>query len=565
MPNVIRVLDETLINQIAAGEVIEQPASVIKEMVENSLDAGATSIFIEIQGGGRQLIRITDNGSGMGEEDALLAFRRHATSKIISMDDFETLRSMGFRGEALASVASIAKVSMKTRPKGATLGTLVQIEGGALRGTSSIPSDFGTSIEVADLFFNVPARKKFLKSPAQDQQEIQKGVIQLALANQGVHFQLIADQKLVMDAPAASTQLERASQLLHSEMIEQMQGLDHAEGGFRIEGLIGSPSQHRPNKTGQWLFINQRAISSWLISQAVLDGYSTLLPERRFPIFVLHLTIPPSLVDVNVHPQKKEVRFRNDCLLREFIQTGIAKQWEAKPRSQPIFVEKEKAPPAPVWSMPQPLERKTFTPPILEVQEPVEASFFESKVEAPLPHVLGACSSYIFLDTHPLGLKEGAGFCLLDCKRARARIIYEQALEGLKGRRKERQSLLIPMTFDLNGEEILRLPILDGLGFTVRQMGNGSCAIEAIPLFLKDHEIQETVKALLREDQTGDFAARLALKAASGLQEKGPRIDPDQAKLLMKTLLACQQPYFSPKGEPVFAWVPESELTRYFK
>lgn len=558
---IIRKLDDTLINQIAAGEVVEYPASVIKEMVENSLDAGATSIFIEVKGGGRQMIRITDNGSGMECEDAMLAFERHATSKIAAIEDFDALCSMGFRGEALASIASVSKISMKTRPRESEIGTLVQIDGGFVRGVSSIPCDSGTSIEAADLFFNVPARKKFLKSPAQDGLEIQKTVIQLALANKSVHFQLIADQEIVLDAPASASHLERAGQLLHSEMVDQMQPFAFTEGDITMEGLIGSPSQHRPNRMGQWLIINQRAVQSWAISQAVLDGYSTLLPERRFPIFVLHLTISPSFVDVNVHPQKKEVRFRHESVIKEFIQKGISKQWETKPRFQPIMTERV-SPPA--WTQPLPLERKTFTPPVMTVQEPTEVTFFDSIAPALLPNILGVSSSFIFLENHPL--KEGEGICLLDCKRARARIIYERTLEGLKGRPQERQHLLIPMTFHLNESEMLQLPKLDKLGFTVRQKGT-DCIIEAIPLFLKDHEVEETLKALLEgfsEGQDVDLPKRVALKASSALQESGSHLESDKARLLMKTLLACQQPYFSPKGEPVFAWIPSDELARYF-
>lgn len=559
MPSLIRKLDDTLINQIAAGEVVEHPASVIKEMVENSLDAGATSIFIEVRGSGRQLIRITDNGSGMGEEDAILAFKRHTTSKIASIDDFEALASMGFRGEALASIASVSKVSMQTRPHTANMGTLIQIEGGGEAKASSIPCSGGTSLEVTDLFFNVPARKKFLKSPAQDGLEIQKTVIQLALANPKVHFQLIADQKLVLDAPPSTSHLDRAKLVLHAEMVEGMQSILFAEGDFKLEGLIGSPSQHRPNKTGQWLFINGRAVSSWVITQAVLDGYSTLLPERRFPIFVLHLTLSPSFVDVNVHPQKKEVRFRHESLLREFVQKGIQKQWEKKPVFQPVFIEKALPPPS--WSKPIPL-KETFTPSPLVLKEPQEVTFFEDKSTLPLPNVLGTSSSYIFLEKHPLKNGEKEGFCILDYKKAQARILYEQVLDAQKRRCQERQILLIPLTFHLSNEEMLQLPKLDAIGFTVKKE-RCSCTIEAIPPFLKDNEVEDIIKQLLNEDKEVDLAKRFALKVA--MREKMGKIDLQEAKLLMKTLQSCQQPYFSPRGEPLFAWIPNVELAGYFK
>lgn len=566
MPSIIQRLNETLINQIAAGEVIEQPASVVKEIVENSLDAKATSIFIEVKGGGRQLLRITDNGMGMGEEDAVLCFERHATSKVAAMEDFEQLYSMGFRGEALASIASIAKVSLKTRPSDHEFGSFVQIEGGSLISVSSIPCDAGTSIEIADLFYNVPARKKFLKSPAQEEQEIQKMVVQLALANRHVHFRLVVDKELIVDASPNDSLFERGRQLLHPEMVDQMKPISFSEGEFQVEGLIGSPTQHRPNRTGQSLFVNQRAVVSWAISQAVLDGFSTLLPEKRFPLFVLYLSVPPSFVDVNVHPQKKEVRFKHEGMLKDFIRKGIAKQWEIPaPKFVPVFQEKTE-----VWSSPAPIKKEISYEPIVTiektVQEPVAITFFESRaIEQPLPNVLGVISSYILLDAFPLSDKEGEGFCILDSKSARERIIYEKVLAGLTGKAIEKQPLLLPLNFDLTPDEIFHLNPLEPLGFTIRQSTNGSCLIEAIPAFLKESEVEGVLKALLEgfdENKDMDWSKRLALKASSRVPGK---IDREQAKALIKTVLECQQPYFSPRGEPTFAWIKAEELSRYFK
>lgn len=566
MPSLIHRLNETLINQIAAGEVIEQPASVVKEIVENSLDAKATSIFIEVKGGGRQLIRITDNGMGMGKEDAVLCFERHATSKVAAMEDFEQLYSMGFRGEALASIASIAKVSLKTRPAEHELGSLVQIEGGSLISVSSIPCDAGTCIEIADLFYNVPARKKFLKSPAQEEQEIQKMVVQLALANRHVLFKLIVDKELIVDASPNDSLHERGRQLLHPEMVDQMKPISFSEGEFQLEGLIGSPTQHRPNRTGQSLFVNQRAVVSWAISQAVLDGFSTLLPERRFPLFVLYLSVPPSFVDVNVHPQKKEVRFRHEGMLKDFIRKGIAKQWEIPtPKFVPVFQEKTE-----VWSSPAPLKREIIYEPVVTIEktvhEPAAITFFENKTfEQPLPNVLGIISSYILLDAFPLSDKEGEGFCVLDAKSARERIIYEKVLAGLTGKTVEKQTLLLPLTFDLTSDEIFHLTHLEPLGFTIRQSTKSSCLIEAIPAFLKESEVEGVLKTLLEgftENQDMDWSKRLALRASSRVPGK---IDREQAKALIKTVLECQQPYFSPRGQPTFAWIKAEELSRYFK
>ena len=334
MTSKIRVLNDQTINKIAAGEVIENPASVLKELVENSLDAGATSICVEIQEGGRQLIRVSDDGCGMSSDDALLCLERHATSKIREVEDIEDLLTMGFRGEAIPSIAAISKLTLLTSSlheegkKGE--GTLIVVDGGRLLTCSSAPRSRGTTIEVKSLFFNVPVRRKFQKSPAFDSQEILKLLGLLALAYPSVQFELISDQKTLLKTPLSPSLLSfhellgrRLECVLGKEYSSGILPLQFQQKPYELEGYIGSPSSHKPNRTGQHLYINQRLVFSPLIASAVREGYGTMLPNHRYPIFLLHLRMPGSLLDVNVHPQKKEVRLRQEFQLKEMVIQSI--------------------------------------------------------------------------------------------------------------------------------------------------------------------------------------------------------------------------------------------------
>lgn len=340
MASKIRVLSDHTINQIAAGEVIENPASVVKELVENSLDAGADDICVEISGGGRQLIRISDNGCGMNRDDALLCLERHATSKIRAVDDILSVGTMGFRGEAIPSIASISKFLLMTaeapppgtadRQAAAPAGTMLVVDGGKM--VSCVPTVHapGTTIEVKALFFNVPARKKFLKSPAVDTNEILKMLSLLALGHPTVKFQLISDGKRLLFAPRCDPQQplvqqlqERGTAVLGQDFMQHTCPIESRSDAIAIAGVIGLPDYTRHNRLGQHLFINRRGVVSPLVSFAIRDGYGTALPSGRHPVFVLNITLPGPLVDVNVHPQKREVRLRQEQILREMVVKAV--------------------------------------------------------------------------------------------------------------------------------------------------------------------------------------------------------------------------------------------------
>lgn len=369
----IRVLNDHTINKIAAGEVIENPSSVVKELVENSLDAGAQNICVEIKEGGRQLIRITDDGCGMNGDDALLCLERHATSKIKEVEDIQDLVTMGFRGEALPSIAAISKFTLLTShcdEEKKESGSFIIVEGGRILSHAPAPRSHGTTIEVKSLFFNVPVRRKFQKSPTYDAQEILKVLNLFALAYPSVRFELISDQKSLLKTPSASTaltfheQLERRLEpILGKEYASSLIPLKFQQDPYEMVGFIGLPTFHKPNRTGQHLFINQRLVTSPFIAAAIREGYGPMLPNQRYPVFILHLHMPGSLLDVNVHPQKKEVRLRQEYQLKEALLQSIqaALRQEQSHFSPPLQEEGALIPP--FWAPYASLLSPSFRPP----------------------------------------------------------------------------------------------------------------------------------------------------------------------------------------------------------
>lgn len=543
MSSIIQRLDPKTINQIAAGEVIVNPASVVKELVDNALDAGSTKIRVEVKGGGRQLIRVMDNGCGMSAEDAVLCFELHATSKLASIDDLETLGTMGFRGEALASIGAIAKVTIKTKQRAATQGTFVSYEGGTLTRKDPIPCDEGTVISVEDLFYNIPARRKFLKSPRQEHGEIQKCLSEIALAHLDVSFQLVLDDMVALDLPAVSkgTSAERLRK--RSQGILQLEEADWVEvdfshGDFTLQGLISAPSIHRPHRTGHYLFLNKRPIQPWPLSQAVMQGYGSLLPEGRYPLFLLNLALKGTEFDVNVHPQKREVRFRYESELRERIRNGISASFHR------TFI------PAPAWeSTPSTyhVPENTFK----QVCETVEIPMSLPIPEILIPQVVGTIPGFILLEKSPQQPQEN-GLCLVHQKRARARIAFEKTAVDL---RTAAQLLLLPLMIRLDPEEQVRWAEAEApsKGFT-GDIQQGILTLTAAPQWALDDP----------ESALRDYLGGNDRKIKDRNHGKESRLLIYDAMSLMRELMACREPYFSPLGKPIFAWVPQESLEGLF-
>lgn len=562
MSSKIRVLSDHIINKIAAGEVIENPSSVVKELVENSLDAGATDICVEIQGGGRLLIRVSDNGCGMNSDDALLCLERHATSKLRNVEDIHTLLTMGFRGEAIPSIASISKFNLLTCPSSEKgneqSGTMVIVDGGKIVSCSPAARAVGTTIEVKSLFFNVPVRKKFLKSPTIDANEILKTLSLIALGFPEIRFQLISDGKTVLTTSQGKASSfigklrERVENVLGKDFVENTVLLEGNKGEIRVEGLMGQPSYTRHNRAGQYLFINKRAVVSPVIAYAVKEGFGTSLPNGRFPAFVLHLTINGDLVDVNVHPQKREVRLRQEQLIKELLIKAV-RSCLHREVSEDHFTEKTSLfpsipcqpaevpqlfpspfpwlpPSQPSMDVPETWKFQKKTQPAEDAHPPKQAwQFSEIKLESPFsleqkgysdkeslafsqpreqpPRVLGTVPSYIILDTsipHSFikGWKGQEGLILVDQRSAHLRVLFDRlSVEQLT--KVTQQVLLLPQKFELSPyeAEILKanFSFFDKMGIHIKEFENNHFIIDAVPQFFAKSSMEGYITEVIRD------------------------------------------------------------------
>ncbi len=595
MAGKIRVLSEDTINKIAAGEVIENSASVIKELLENSLDAGSTEVHIEIKGGGRQLIRITDNGCGMSSDDALLCLERHATSKIREVDDIESVGTLGFRGEAIPSIASISKFTLLTCPVDLNaVATMVIVEGGRILKACAAARSAGTTIEIKNLFYNVPARRKFQKNPAHDTTEVLKLVSTLALGYPSIGFDLVSEQESLLRArPLPDNSLveqigTRIAAVLGEEFLSQCAAVDCSLQELSLTGFVGLPQHSRPNRTAQYLFINGRAVVSPLVSFIVRDAYGTSLPTNRHPMFVLHLRVPGEIVDVNVHPQKREVRLRQNDVIKQLILEGVNKaiQGSAVFIPAPQTVVERVFTPLPEISLPwddAPISA-VVAPPVFfeprvrdEVPESPQTMLFKPTLTA--PRVLLTIRGYVLLDPNtckhlPSISLEAIMLLVLDQRAAHNRILFER-LRFEKPEKTPSQPLLIPETLELSTLEAacLRevLPQLKAMGFDIDEFGQQTFLIRAIPAELDSSDTASALSELisqLREFQSHALPERdkrLSLIVSKLAISRKQHLSVEEAQHLVNMLFQCEMPLQCPKGNPTIAGMSEKELAKIFQ
>jgi len=538
----IHLLDETTINQIAAGEVIENPASVVKELVENALDSGAHSISVETNGGGRGLICISDDGCGMNSDDLILALERHATSKLTELDDLNSLITLGFRGEALPSIASVSKLLIHTADAGE--GRVLHAEGGRILRVQPKPRRQGTTVEVKSLFFNVPVRKKFQKSVGWDRAEIHKVLTKMALCYQAVAFSWISDGEEQFVLPADANLSERIHVLLGESFSQSMLPVEHREERLHLSGFSSRASYHRPNRTGQYLFINGRPVISPFVSRKILEGYGTRLSTHRYPLFVLHLTLPPSLIDVNVHPQKKEIRLCDERRLESFLLEAVEK----------CFIPKKQATVStPTFSVSEPVS--TYSAPLI-----IEIDEEESLEELPdlfsqERHILAKVGNYLFLE-------DAKGIRVVDGGAARLRVAYEQLLQ--RDEKKAIQHLLIPIQIEVTSAEktlwIENQLVFEEVGFSIRHFGGNTFIVDAIPAYFESEEIPAFVHAFLEE---GDIPREK--KIASALRKTLKLRTRAGGEALIETLFKCKEPDLTPDGKPTHYLLTEKGLAKLFR
>ena len=576
MASSIRVLDESLIGKIAAGEVVERPASVVKELVENSIDAGATKIRVEIKAGGKQLIVVTDDGSGMNREDIALCVRRHATSKMASAADLFCIQTLGFRGEALASIGAVAHLAIESRTEQGEVGTRLVVEGGIEREMHSMGRARGTTIVVKNLFFNTPARRKFLRSVNAEARHVAQTIIHLAAGYPALGFELAHQDRQVLNYAPASRR-ERAAELLGIPATELLE-LAHEEDGLKIEGVLAGPEHCGPSKGKQYLIVQGRPIFSRLMAGAIQRCFAGLLPEGHHPVFMLWIDMDPKKIDVNVHPTKREIRLANEGQVVATIENSVRHSLRlpevqsfvyAPPRSsdgegEPVAVrvgEGEPASPA-LHSLPTPGDADDQL-----------AMTFVAPGEAKVAIAEGAAvwqvhNQYILVEV-------ADGLLFVDRQAAHERVNYDRAMAQIDGATGESQQLLFPIQLEMGAADFevfnqVRTDIAK-LGFVVRDFGERTVLVEAIPAELERWGEGDAFYQLLndvREGQHSGHAWREALVLAYARKtsiEKGQRLSAEEQAHLIDALLKVERPHVSPTDKPIMARMKLSDMERLLR
>ena len=596
----IKVLPENLCNQIAAGEVVERPAAVVKELVENSLDASARKISIHVLKGGRSEVRVTDDGCGMSPDDALLALERHATSKIHTVRDLQAVRTLGFRGEALPSIAAVSRFEMITREREAVSATRIQVEGGTLCGVEETGAPPGTTITVRDLFFNLPARRKFLRSPDTEWAHVVDLVFRQALAHPQVHFQLNHPGRRSYDFPKSADLAQRAAQVLGHQTARALIPVEAEGSTVRIRGLLGPPELHRSNTRSLFLFVNHRPVKDKLLHHALLSAYDTLVPKGRYPVAVLFVDLPPELVDVNVHPTKREVRFRRPSQVLEAVRGAAGEAlsrtrragWNrplADPRqlldsTRPYLLRETQTTPSPAFAAEAPAPAKGEEPPAPDFKgaqmsfpgtdSPTGLSRREPENEAEGSglafsnlRILGQlAASYILLEAPD-------GLVIIDQHAAHERICFDRLCE--RERPVLSQRLTRPAVVELlplEAEALNRwLPELEASGFEIEPFGGHSFVVHAVPAVLggvDPAEILRTAAEATPRDEKApklDLLSRLAKTAAChGSVRAGQKLSHDEIRRLLEDLDRSRLPGTCPHGRPLWWKISTKEIERYF-
>lgn len=599
MTGVVAVLPEALANQIAAGEVVERPASVVKELLENSLDAGATTIFVDVMDAGRKLVRVVDDGVGMSPSDARLAVERHATSKVRTSADLSAIGTLGFRGEALPSIASVSRFRLVTRTEDDIAGTEVTIEGGGTPLVKDAGGPVGTRIEVADLFHNVPARLKFLKRAPTEMGHINGLVTAAALGYPHVHFRLIGDGRVRVDHPVAPSLRQRIFQVLGAKTTERLyevRGQDvHGAGSVRIRGFVSEPTYHRTNQRGIHTFINGRWVRDKVVNHAVVSAYGNLLDRGRYPHAVLYLHVPPDEMDVNVHPAKAEVRFVRPGNVHDAIVTAVrttlaTTPWAGSspsplgpspfPASYGATDARRTALPMDVWglahgrrgaagsaaptpSMASPERELDFSAPQPD-GSPSKPAFFSRM------RVIGqAGRTYLVCENH-------TGVHVIDQHAAHERVGYERIKSGYCDAKLARQQLLLPIQIELSAAEGSavsdHLPVLDRLGFDIEHFGGPTWQVTAIPALLARADVGRLVRDVIAEltdvGRASLAQAELDLlfstMACHSVVRAGDTLNNEEIRALLEMMDEVDLGANCPHGRPVLLTMPFEELARRF-
>ncbi len=611
----VRVLPENVANKIAAGEVVERPASVVKELLENALDARATRVQVRLVAAGRRTIEVIDNGHGMSEQDALLAIERHATSKIRKAEDLDNILTLGFRGEALASIAAVSRFEMVTRRERDESGTRVRVEGGILRDVDHVATPVGTRVSVNRLYFNTPVRAKFLKGITTELSLCIDIVQRHALAEVGVGFHLLHNDKTLLDIPERATLRERVALIWGLNFLNDLIDLDEEQAGLRFRGLVGTPALTRSQRSHQFFFLNRRPIVNRSLQYGLEDGYRGLLTIGRYPVGIVMVETHPRFVDVNIHPAKREVRFREERAVREAIRDVVRRRMEriqagretllAPVREAAVRVETPVVSPAfertPVPFRPEPegvetLEQPVAVPPVfveatnpLEAySEPVQTEFTGSgQVSHPLDRVAPTAvyrpighmddAPMLLFDTYLL-VPEEDRLLIIDQHALHERLTYDSIRADLLDHDYQAQQLIVPILVELPPSHArlleTNLPVFSRIGIEIEPFGGTTFQVTAICHLYQESKIADAVFRVLDQLAQGDLfsredfisdALRLTVEACRGSVKAGDRLSPQERKELLEGFRRMRPPYTCPHGRPIITELTQIQMEKSFR
>ena len=576
----IEKLDAAVANQIAAGEVVERPASIVKELIENSLDAGATSVTVEIEGAGTGLIRVLDNGVGIHHEDMRLALERHATSKITTTDDLLSITSMGFRGEALASVASVARTTLTSRAVGSDRAWALTVEGGEEKRHAPAAHPQGTAVEIRDLFFNTPARRKFMKTERTEVAHISETVRRLALANPGVSFELKHGSRTVERLPATKVLVDRIEKLLGRDFLAEAVEVDERQEELRLHGWIGSPTYTRRTADQQHLFVNARYVRDKVVSHAIRQAYRDVIFHGRQPVFVVYLEIPPEAVDVNVHPTKHEVRFRDSRQVHDFIFGRLNRALrDVRPGNSNDLIKNTGVamnytePKAPAWvqaSFPRQLSVQVEGGASAFVTEERDTVYAEDHVFPPLGYALAQLGGAYILAENEEGL------VIVDMHAAHERITYEKMKSASSEQTLVKQRLLVPLSLEVTRREADLVEALTEefgrLGIGLERLGPSTIRVQEVPSLIGTADAAELVRDVLgelveygRSDSLAEHRdSLLATMACHGSIRANRRLAIEEMNALLREMERTENAGQCNHGRPTFHVQNLADLDRLF-
>ncbi len=590
----IQILSDHVANKIAAGEVVDRPASVLKELMENALDAGARHIDVKVVSGGKRLIAVTDDGGGMTRDDALLAVERHATSKIRDVDDIEAVTTLGFRGEALAAIASVSRFTLMTRPAHELHGTELHITGGKIMEVKEAGGPPGTTFQVRNLFFNVPARRKFLRSDQTELTHLRQTFLVYALAHPAIGMTFTVDDRAVYQLAGESALLDRLGELFGRDYTKDLRAVDYGAGEVHVNGYAGRPHLQRADRSEQFIFINQRPASAPLIGYALNEAYHTLIPKGRFPAVYLFIAMPPEWVDVNVHPTKKEVRFRRPDMVRDAVINALrtvlrsgeggdatplvrrAADAPDRPGSPGFQLRIEDLPVLPMFNYPRmgpdPSHAASTPAPASGATESLATDRDAPQGDSPWSwcRVLGQVGGlYVVLETED-------GLVLMDPHAAHERCLFERFMRLTVERKVKSQGLLAPETVELAPQDAAlirkQLPNLQAMGFGLSDFGGDHFIIDALPDCLGKVSAANVLPAIAQTlEQSGERGGtehwaeeRIAKAACRAAVKARDKLSVREIEQLVVDLAGAEMPYTCPHGRPTLIFMGFAELDRKF-